>query len=117
MTRDSLATALYNWINERGFEVKSIKSEVIGGSIDYDIKVVSINIFQDALGIILSFAHEAGHLQHYLEDNNLETTCTRKEREQRAFKYGWQILGEFDPRRELVSLEEWQEGGIEEEYI
>jgi hypothetical protein len=117
MTKDSLATGLYNWIIDRGFEVKSIRSETIGGSIDYETRVVQINIFQDTLGIILSFAHEAGHLQHYLEDNNLELNCSRKEREQKAFSYGWEILRQLDPRRELVSLKEWQENGIDEEYL
>jgi hypothetical protein len=85
-----------------------------GGSTDYQLKQVTINHPSAKLAMVI-LAHEAGHCLHYLEDNDLESSCSRTLREAHALARGWKLLQDLEVGVDLITAAEWFEIGASDE--
>jgi hypothetical protein len=115
MDYSELIRKLTNWITDRGFTVELVLDREYGGSTDYQLKTVVFN-HPKAKSAAIILAHEAGHVGHYVEDPNLETSCDRMMRERHAFARGWWILAGLGAAGSLISFREWREYGIDIKY-
>lgn len=101
---------LQEFIEETGVKVNLFaRLEGRVGRIDYQEKRIDICTGSSKTAL-LTLIHESGHWLAYIRSKeDLEKRCTKKEREIKAYLYGWALIKHLNL---VVKKNEW----VEEEY-
>jgi len=99
-----------DFLKEKNFTVISCVTDLpkeVAGRVEYDNRIVRLNQSDCAGCTFLTIFHEAGHVLHFLHNENIENTIPKPEREANAYMRGWALLRKMGYGF-LVTKERWR---------